>query len=63
MRRIEQGNLSVAIGSVFDCAALVGVELFYDDERRVIDEAQRQQATVIGRRVRTTTTPEIDLEF
>lgn len=62
IRKVEQGSLSVAVGTVFDCAALAGVTLFYDDERRVADEAQRRQAAVIGRRTRAKPT-QVDLDF
>jgi hypothetical protein len=63
VRKVEGGDVGVAIGTVFDCAALVGVPLFYDDERRLASEAERERAAVIGRRVRPSAEPEIDLDF
>lgn len=63
VRNVERGDLGVAIGTVLDCAVLVGVPLFYEDERRVAAEAERGRATLMGRRVRTVAEPEIDLDF
>ena len=62
VRKIEGGDLRVSIGTVFDCAALVGVPLFYDDDQRVASEAARERAVVMGRRVRSAE-PEVDLDF
>ena len=63
IRNVERGDLGVAIGTVFDCAVLVGVPLFYEDERRLAAEAERGRASVIGRRVRAAAEPEVDLDF
>jgi transcriptional regulator with XRE-family HTH domain len=52
LRRIERGDLSVAIGSVFEVATLLGVPLFTSDRREleaVLDQAQRQLALVPSR--------------
>jgi len=52
LRRIERGDLSVAIGSVFEVATLVGVPLFTPDRRELeaaLDQAQRQLALVPSR--------------
>jgi transcriptional regulator with XRE-family HTH domain len=63
VRNVERGDLGVAIGTVLDCAVLVGVPLFYDDERRLAAEAERARAALIGRRVRAGAEPEVDLDF
>jgi transcriptional regulator with XRE-family HTH domain len=63
VRKVERGDLSVAIGTVLDCAVLVGVPLYYEDERRLAAEAERGRAALIGRRVRRATEPEVDLDF
>lgn len=63
VRNVERGELGVAIGTVLDCAVLVGVPLFYDDERRLAAEVERGRAPLLGRRVRPGPEPEIDLDF
>jgi transcriptional regulator with XRE-family HTH domain len=63
VRNVERGDLGVAIGTVLDCAVLVGVPLFYEDERRLAAEAERARAALIGRRVRAGAEPEVDLDF
>jgi transcriptional regulator with XRE-family HTH domain len=63
VRKVERGDLSVAIGTVFDCAVLVGVPLYYEDERRLAAEADRARPALIGRRVRRAAEPEVDLDF
>jgi transcriptional regulator with XRE-family HTH domain len=63
VRNVERGDLGVAIGTVLDCAVLVGVPLFFDDERRLAAEAERGRAALIGRRVRAAAEPEVDLDF
>lgn len=63
VRKVEQGSLSVAVGTVLDCAVLTGVPLFHDDERRLADESARARAAVIGKRVRRPAPPEADLDF
>jgi transcriptional regulator with XRE-family HTH domain len=62
VRAVEHGGLGVAIGTVFDCAVLVGVPLFYEDEQRLATEAERARA-VLGRRVRRTEPSDVDLDF
>lgn len=63
VRNVERGTLGVAIGTVLDCAVLVGVTLFYEDEGRIAAEAQRGRETLIGRRVRPGPPQEVDLDF
>lgn len=41
MRKIERGDLSVALGSVFEAAAIAGVALFDSDPDRRRGEARR----------------------
>jgi transcriptional regulator with XRE-family HTH domain len=52
--KVEHGDPTVALGIAFEVAALVGVPLFYDDEARLVHEAQREQerARLIAGRVR-----------
>jgi transcriptional regulator with XRE-family HTH domain len=63
VRNVERGHTSVALGTAFDCAVLVGVPLFFDDERRLAAEAEQRRATVISRRARPARREEIDLDF
>jgi transcriptional regulator with XRE-family HTH domain len=63
VRKVEQGDPRVALGTAFDCAVLVGVPLYYDDERRLAAEADRGRAPLIGKRVRPPAPPETDLDF
>jgi transcriptional regulator with XRE-family HTH domain len=63
VRSVENGDAGVAIGTVLDCAVLVGVPLFYDDERRLAAEVERGRAPLIGRRVRRSPQPDVDLDF
>ncbi|MDQ8044719.1 MAG: helix-turn-helix transcriptional regulator [Solirubrobacteraceae bacterium] len=61
---VERGGLRVAVGTVFDCAFLVGVPLFYDDAQRLAAEAARGQAPLLGRRARPVTDEsDVDLDF
>jgi transcriptional regulator with XRE-family HTH domain len=62
--KVERGDLGVAIGTAMDCAALVGVPLFYDDAGRVRHEAERARAAVVGRRPRRAAAPDpSELDF
>lgn len=61
--KVERGDPGVAIGTVLDCASLVGVPLFYEDERRLASEAARARAALLHARVRRPVEPEADLEF
>lgn len=63
VRNVERGALGVALGTALDCAALVGVPLFDEDERRLASEAERARATLIGRRVRPRAPEDVDLDF
>jgi len=52
LRKIERGDLSVAIGSVFEVATLLGVPLFTSDRRELAtarDQAERQLALIPSR--------------
>jgi transcriptional regulator with XRE-family HTH domain len=52
--KVERGDPSVALGTAFDVAVLVGVPLFYEDRDRLGSEAarQRERAVLLARRVR-----------
>lgn len=53
LQKVERGKPSVALGTVFDVATLVGVPLFYADGSRLADEAARaRRPTVLPRAVR-----------
>src|SRR5271154_1779339 len=41
LQKVEHGNPSVALGTAFDAATLVGVPLFYSAAARLADEAAR----------------------
>jgi hypothetical protein len=56
-------SLGVALGTALDCAVLVGVTLFYEDERRLAGEAERGRAALLGKRVRPKARAEVDLDF
>lgn len=63
VRRIEAGHPGVALGTALECAVLVGVPLFYEDERRLAAEAERGRAALLDRRVRPKRRDEVDLDF
>jgi transcriptional regulator with XRE-family HTH domain len=44
LSKIERGNLGVAVGTVFEVAALVGVPLFYEDRSRLTLDLDRTRA-------------------
>lgn len=44
IRRIEAGDMGVAIGTAFDVAALLGIALFHEDHARVATERELMQA-------------------
>ena len=44
LRKIERGDLSVAIGTVFEVAALAGIALFHEDRSRLTLELDRTAA-------------------
>jgi transcriptional regulator with XRE-family HTH domain len=53
LQKVERGNPSVALGTAFDVATLVGVPLFYADASRLADEAARaRRPTLLPRTVR-----------
>ena len=54
VRKVERGDPSVALGTVFEAAALVGVPLFSDDATTVAREAELVEArlAVLPQRVR-----------
>jgi transcriptional regulator with XRE-family HTH domain len=53
LQKVERGNPSVALGTAFDVATLVGVPLFYADGSRLADEAARlRRPTLLPRAVR-----------
>lgn len=54
MRKVERGDPSVALGTVFEAAALVGVALFTDDTAALAREAELVEArlAVLPQRVR-----------
>jgi transcriptional regulator with XRE-family HTH domain len=53
--KVEHGDPSVALGTAFDLAVLVGVSLFYEDRSRLRGEsrAARERVALIGQRVRS----------
>jgi transcriptional regulator with XRE-family HTH domain len=55
MRKVERGDLTVALGTAFEAAALTGVTLFHDDPARRALEVDRVAAhlAVLPSRVRS----------
>jgi transcriptional regulator with XRE-family HTH domain len=64
IRKVEQGDMTVAIGIAFDVAALLAVPLFHEDPVRVATERELVQArlAVLPRRTRPVTR-EVDDDF
>ena len=54
VRKVERGDPSVALGTVFEAAALVGVRLFSEDTATLAREAELVEArlAVLPQRVR-----------
>ena len=54
LRKVEQGDLSVALGTALEAAALVGVPLFHDDPSRLTLDLDRTEArsALLPKRVR-----------
>jgi transcriptional regulator with XRE-family HTH domain len=54
LSKVENGNLGVAIGTVFEVAALVGVPLFHEDAARLTLDLDRatQRSALLPQRVR-----------
>jgi len=53
LQKVEHGNPTVALGTAFDLATLVGVPLFYSDGSRLADEAARlRRPTLLPQAVR-----------
>ncbi len=54
MRKVERGDPSVALGTAFEAAALVGVPLFSDDATTLTRESELVEArlAVLPQRVR-----------
>jgi transcriptional regulator with XRE-family HTH domain len=52
--KAEHGDPTVALGTAFDLAVLVGVPLFFEDRVRLGSESRRAQerAVLLGQRVR-----------
>jgi transcriptional regulator with XRE-family HTH domain len=62
MRKVEEGDPSVALGTAFEAAALVGVPLFAADAARRTLEAGRieDRLTVLPKRARLPSEPDDD---
>lgn len=54
LRKVEQGDPSVALGTAFEVAALVGVPLFHEDRSRLTLELDRVtgRSALLPQRVR-----------
>lgn len=59
LRKIENGDLGVALGTAFEVAALAGVPLFYEDRDRLSIDLDRTAArsAVLPQRVRARNRP------
>ncbi len=63
LQKVERGNPSVALGTAFDAATLVGVPLFYADSTRLADEATRARRPIVLPRAVRHPKRELDNEF
>lgn len=61
--KVERGDLGVAVGTVFDCASLVGVPLFHEDEQWLADEVRRTRPALMRKKVRRVPQEDVDLDF
>lgn len=54
LRKVENGDLSVSLGTAFEVAALVGVPLFHDEAGRLTLDLDRTQArsALLPKRIR-----------
>lgn len=54
LKKVEDGDPSVALGTAFDVATLVGVPLFYEEPSRLASESarSRDRAALLPQRVR-----------
>ena len=64
LHKVESGEPTVALGTAFDVASLLGVPLYYDDRSRLADEAARvgREPRLI-RRVASPRGRELDNDF
>lgn len=54
LRKVERGDMTVALGTAFEVATLVGVPLFHEDRQRLtVDlDRTRDRAALLPQRVR-----------
>lgn len=64
LRKVEQGDPTVMLGTALDVATLVGVPLFYEDRSRLAEEARRSRdrAALLPQSVRRRTR-DLDNDF
>ena len=64
IRKVEAGDMTVAIGTALDVAALLGIPLFHEDRGRVAVEADltRARLALLPKRARPVTR-EVDDDF
>lgn len=62
LRKVERGDTTVAVGTVFDVATLVGVTLFHDTAAQVARERAvvEQRLALLPNRIRVRTTDVFD---
>lgn len=65
LRNVERGATSVALGTVFDAATVVGVPLFHEESTRLTRElaAARAQLALLPKRTRKHARRSVDDEF